>query len=310
MQLSDDAILAASGQLRFDEVDFLPAVVQDSTTNAVLMIGFMNQEAFAATLRTGLVHFYSRSRDRLWQKGEHSGNTQTVESVAYNCDENSLLLRVVQKGAVCHDGYPSCFYREFQDDGSTVIVLDRWFDPSLVYGDDQNVIPTWWNAYRFLQEQVPASASSTAALLQESSRSVQPRIADELRELAGVLRGEHSHGSREEDVVLEGSQVLYWAVVESLRAGFTLADLNLPSALVTAVEGVPPGTVAALLEAEADRWSEGTDAISPDQVSGLVALVAQAALSAGVAPIDLIKSDLVALREKPYLAHFFEQSSR
>lgn len=98
-------------ELRFDEKGLIPAVVQDSRSQEVLMVAFMNKEALQKTLETGLTHFWSRSRNALWQKGETSGHSQQVEEILYDCDADTLLIKVTQKGTACHTGNRSCFYR-------------------------------------------------------------------------------------------------------------------------------------------------------------------------------------------------------
>jgi phosphoribosyl-AMP cyclohydrolase len=111
----------------------LPAIAQDATTGEVLMIAYMNAEAFAETLATGRAVYYSRSRNRLWRKGEESGHIQTVESIHVDCDGDAILLKVNQAGeAACHTGHRSCFYRQVTPDG-LVETSERVFDPALVY---------------------------------------------------------------------------------------------------------------------------------------------------------------------------------
>jgi phosphoribosyl-AMP cyclohydrolase len=121
--------------IRFDERGLVPVVVQEATTGAVLLLAYMNAEALAATLRTGRAHFWSRSRGRLWRKGERSGRAQVVEALYINCEQNSLLLRVHQQGgAACHTGHRTCYYRKLAPDGSWQVVEERVFDPAEVYG--------------------------------------------------------------------------------------------------------------------------------------------------------------------------------
>ncbi len=121
--------------IRFDERGLIPVVVQEAASNAVLLLAYMNAEALEATLASGRAHFWSRSRNRLWRKGETSGREQIVEALYVNCEENSLLLRVRQQGgAACHTGYPSCFYRKLAREGAWQIVEERIFDPTDVYG--------------------------------------------------------------------------------------------------------------------------------------------------------------------------------
>jgi len=112
----------------------LPAVVQDAETGEVLMMAYMNAESYAETLKTGRAVYYSRSRKRLWRKGEESGNAQHVRDVYIDCDRDTILLKVRQLGgAACHEGYQSCFYRRVTPEGLE-IVGRRVFDPQEVYG--------------------------------------------------------------------------------------------------------------------------------------------------------------------------------
>jgi phosphoribosyl-AMP cyclohydrolase len=110
----------------------LPAIAQDAATGQVLMLAWMNAEAFAETLATGRAVYYSRSRSRLWRKGEESGHVQTVRGVFIDCDADTILLRVEQQGAACHEGYRSCFFREVTPAGLQVMA-DRLIDPADVY---------------------------------------------------------------------------------------------------------------------------------------------------------------------------------
>lgn len=111
----------------------VPVITQDEATGEVLMMAYMNPEAFAETLRTGRACYFSRSRNRLWRKGEESGNVQEVCGVYVDCDADTLLLKVRQiGGAACHEGYPSCFFRRVAED-DVQVVAQRVFDPRQVY---------------------------------------------------------------------------------------------------------------------------------------------------------------------------------
>ncbi|MCP4687614.1 MAG: phosphoribosyl-AMP cyclohydrolase [Desulfobacterales bacterium] len=111
-----------------------PAIIQDYETGEVLMLGFMNEEAWKATLETGKATFYSRSRNTLWVKGETSGHVQMVKEIRVDCDDDTVLLKVDQLGgAACHTGHKSCFYKKIGEDGSTTIVGEPVFDPAEVY---------------------------------------------------------------------------------------------------------------------------------------------------------------------------------
>ncbi len=112
----------------------LPAIAQDFATGEVLMMAYMNAESYAETLATGRAVYFSRGRQRLWRKGEESGNVQLVRGVYVDCDADTILLKVEQLGgAACHEGYRSCFFREITPDGPRV-VGERVFDPAQVYG--------------------------------------------------------------------------------------------------------------------------------------------------------------------------------
>ena len=123
-------------ELKFDKTTgLLPAIVQESGTGKVLMLGFMNAAAFDKTLETGYVTFFSRSRNKLWVKGESSGHRLKVGEVRVDCDTDALLVVAEQFGpGTCHEGYHSCFYRRIEG-GEMVIAEPRVFDPEKVYGE-------------------------------------------------------------------------------------------------------------------------------------------------------------------------------
>lgn len=121
-------------ELKFDQAGLIPAIVQDVESNEVLMVAFMNRQALQRTIESGRACFWSRSRQEYWVKGETSGHTQTVKSVAIDCDGDALLVKVEQRGGACHVGYRSCFFREVSSDGnSSRIVGEKVFDPDEVY---------------------------------------------------------------------------------------------------------------------------------------------------------------------------------
>ena len=111
----------------------LPAIAQDAETGAVLMLAWMNAEAFQETMTTGRAVYFSRSRGRLWRKGEESGHVQTVRAVLIDCDADTILLKVSQEGAACHEGYPTCFFRKLQGNGQVELVEERLKQPAEIY---------------------------------------------------------------------------------------------------------------------------------------------------------------------------------
>ena len=119
----------------FTKSDLLPVIAQDAENGDVLMLAYMNQDAWQETCRTGRVCYYSRSRNKLWRKGEESGHFQEVQDIFYDCDADTLLIRVTQHGgAACHEGYRSCFFRRLDPNtGEVTVTGDRVFDPAEVY---------------------------------------------------------------------------------------------------------------------------------------------------------------------------------
>ncbi len=132
--MNPDALI---DQVVFDADGLVPAIVQDGTTNEVLMMAYMNQATLRQTLETGLMTYWSRSRQQVWVKGETSGHTQVIKEVRLDCDGDALVFKVLQHGgAACHTGYRSCFYRRV-DKGAWVKDGVHVFDPDEVYGSKE-----------------------------------------------------------------------------------------------------------------------------------------------------------------------------
>lgn len=130
MSTLEDTIKA----LKYDAAGLIPAVIVDKDTKAVLMVAYMNESSLLATIQTGKTHFWSRSRQKYWMKGESSGHTQEVHSVYTDCDVDTVVIEVTQKGAACHDGYWSCFYRRLNSETGQWEIIDKpLFDPKEVY---------------------------------------------------------------------------------------------------------------------------------------------------------------------------------
>jgi phosphoribosyl-AMP cyclohydrolase len=125
--------------LDYSKLDGLvPAVIQDHVSGRVLMLGFMNEEAFQKTVETGYATFYSRSRNKLWLKGESSGHRLVVKSISTDCDQDSVLVQVEAIGpGVCHEGYESCFFRTLRDGSSWEVSEEKTYDEGSVYGGKQ-----------------------------------------------------------------------------------------------------------------------------------------------------------------------------
>ena len=122
-------------KIKWNDQGLIPAILQDNNTMKVVMMAWMNKEAFSKTIETKQCYFYSRSRNKIWLKGEESGNFHDVVSILVDCDFDSLLVRVnVKSGISCHTGRNSCFYNEISDNGDTINIVEEVLkDPKLIY---------------------------------------------------------------------------------------------------------------------------------------------------------------------------------
>lgn len=306
-----------AGPIRWGDNGLATVVTVDAASGDVLMVASMNAEALARTRDTGVVHYWSRSRNALWRKGETSGHEQRLVEIRVNCNRDSLLLRVEQSGAVCHDGYPTCYYRRLEADDTLTVVDERAFDPASVYGAQPAppelaaLVRAWYGAYTALRNEDHETVSGTSRRLRANEDEVTARLADELAELAGVLDGSHGHRSFVDDTALEAGQCLYWAALVSIRAGIEpdafgtwLLTENGGDMLREPRESAV--AVADRLNSDAVAWRSA----APNPASRLrvtVANVIAAAAQAGYDLADLIAGDLDELRSKPYLAKHFAQ---
>ena len=120
--------------LKFDDKGLIPAIIQDAESGQVLMMAYMDRTALERTIETGKTHFWSRSRQKYWMKGESSGHIQEVVEIYTDCDADCLLIKVRQHGAACHTGYYSCFFRKYEPQSGWQTVGEKVFDPDEVYG--------------------------------------------------------------------------------------------------------------------------------------------------------------------------------
>jgi phosphoribosyl-AMP cyclohydrolase len=119
--------------LKYNDAGLIPAICVDAETKQVLMMAWMNADSLADTVKTGKTHFWSRSRQKYWMKGESSGHTQEVQAIYTDCDKDTLVIEVTQHGAACHVGYYSCFYRKLNEQGEWDVLGEKVFDPDDVY---------------------------------------------------------------------------------------------------------------------------------------------------------------------------------
>ena len=120
-------------KLKFNDDELIPAIIQEEGTGRVLMMAWMNESSLKTTIEKGKTHFWSRSRQKYWMKGESSGHTQQVKSIAFDCDGDTLLIQVSQVGAACHEGYQSCFFRTINDAGDFDVSENRLVNPNEIY---------------------------------------------------------------------------------------------------------------------------------------------------------------------------------
>lgn len=300
----------------------MPVVIQDDSTNEVLMVAFMNEEALRQTRETGYTHFYSRSRCAIWRKGEQSGHVQEVRDIFVNCEENSLLIRVRQVGeAACHTGYRSCFYRRLQPDDSYETIAERIFDPEVVYQkENQNAagnkihiaidynnsaepeksLRQLYRAYLYLREHDLSEQSNTSRLLQENNPFyLAARVADELQELADVQTGEHAHTGREQDTILEASQVGYWLMLIAATYKLPYDEFIPHEALMQGYSGKYTEEKAAEMQDECLQLLSTYEpaALMKGIQLGFI-LIGWACAGAGVNPLAPAQFDLEQMRRK------------
>lgn len=177
--------------IKFNDDGLVPAIIQDASTKDVLMLAYMNKESLEITLNTQEVTFYSRSRKALWKKGETSGHTQTLKSLRYDCDEDTLLLLVEQKGVACHTLQKSCFHRAFGEDiHASASVLDE------IYATVKD------------RAEHPMEGSYTQYLLTEGLNKTLKKIGEESAEVIIAAKEEN-----EENLINEVSDLLYHMTV-------------------------------------------------------------------------------------------------
>ena len=121
--------------LKYNDDGLIPAIVQDAETGEVLMMAWMNKNSLADSIKTGKTHFWSRSRQKYWMKGESSGHTQNIQAIYIDCDADTVLIKAAQHGAACHEGYKNCFFRQHDaTSGEWTVCAERLVNPEDVYG--------------------------------------------------------------------------------------------------------------------------------------------------------------------------------
>ena len=199
--------------LKFNTEGLIPAIVQDEKNGEVLMMAWMNMEAVRKTVETGLTHFYSRSRQKLWQKGETSGHQQKVKEVLYDCDADCLLVKADQVVAACHTGHRSCFFN-YLGGG---VKGEPIFDAGKVYSGEKN-LGILERLYGVILDRKtnPREESYTSRLFSGGVTTVGSKIMEEAGELVGAAVRKSP-----EDVAREAADLVYHALVLLANAGVT-----------------------------------------------------------------------------------------
>ena len=180
--------------------ELLPVIVQDVHTNEVLMMAYMNREALQRSLETKLAHYYSRSKQRLWKKGESSGHLQHIKQFLIDCDDDTLLLKVEQEGVACHTGRKSCFFTEL-DSGSETMAVE--VDTAAAYG----VIDTLYHTILERKNADPET-SWTAKLLSKGENTILKKVVEEAGEFSFAVKD-----NDEEEIVYEAADLTYHVLV-------------------------------------------------------------------------------------------------
>jgi len=190
-----------------DKVDFdknggiIPAIAQDATTNEVLMMAYMDRQSLELTLSTGFAHYYSRSKQKLWKKGETSGHTQEIVDVLLDCDNDTVLLKINQEGVACHTGRKSCFFTSIKDEEK--IISDVEINTTEAYG----IIDTLYHTIEQRKNADPKT-SWTAKLLQGNQNSMLKKIVEEAGEFTFAIKDDDK-----EEIIYEAADVTYHMLV-------------------------------------------------------------------------------------------------
>ncbi|HCF51244.1 MAG TPA: bifunctional phosphoribosyl-AMP cyclohydrolase/phosphoribosyl-ATP pyrophosphatase [Syntrophomonas sp.] len=206
-------------QINFEKQGGLvPAVIQDATTGQVLMVAYMNETALQKTLDTGKTWFFSRSRQRLWMKGETSGHVQEVEEILFDCDQDCLLITVRQIGAACHTGHYSCFYRNIEGEEvlSQVFNVEEWFRPGL---EGPGVLFELIDVIRERQLTMPEN-SYTSYLFSKGLDKILKKIGEESAEVIIAAKNREKT-----EVVYEAADLIYHLLVLLVEQGVELSDV-------------------------------------------------------------------------------------
>jgi len=204
-------------ELKFDDKGLIPVIVQDHETNEVLMMAYMNREALEKSFDTGMAHYWSRSRNKLWLKGETSGHFQKIKSISTDCDSDTLLLKVEQKEAACHTGHYSCFYRELSREEFKELA-DKVFDAGKVY----NKSAILQELYDVIVDRTvnPKEGSYTNYLFEKGLDKILKKVGEEAAEVIIAAKNKS-----ESEIRYEIADLFYHLFVLMVERGIKLDDI-------------------------------------------------------------------------------------
>jgi len=187
-------------QINWQKNPLIPTIAQDYETNEVLMLAYMNEEAYNLTLTTGYAHYFSRSRQRLWKKGESSNHTQEVKDILLDCDADTIILKIKQNGVACHTGRKSCFFTSVLQDK---VILEKEVDTDAIYG----VVDTLYHTILERKNSKETTKSWTKKLLNDKELMLS-KIREEADEVCEAIDKES-----DEQVIYESADLLYHTLV-------------------------------------------------------------------------------------------------
>ncbi|HHW00154.1 MAG TPA: bifunctional phosphoribosyl-AMP cyclohydrolase/phosphoribosyl-ATP diphosphatase HisIE [Clostridiaceae bacterium] len=205
-------------EVKFDEKGLIPVVTKDVNSGEVLMLAYMNREALKKTLETGRVHYWSRSRNKLWLKGETSGNYQLVKSIRVDCDGDALLIMVEQKGVACHTGHYSCFYREL--DGEGIKEVEDNISGELVESKDKSAILRELYDVIVDRKKHPKEGSYTNYLFEKGLDKILKKVGEESAEVIIAAKNKSF-----EEIRYEIADLLYHLFVLMVERGLKPDDI-------------------------------------------------------------------------------------
>ena len=209
--LSDEEIESIILELDYQKTSLIPAVIQDHQSLEVLMLGFVNQEALKLSLKTGYMHYFSRSKSRIWKKGETSGHVQKIVNIKIDCDRDSLLVNVIQEGSACHTNHKSCFFRDLGSNFSHYSEIEL--------PDKKSIDKILDHLFHILLERKMSDPqkSYTASLYQKGVNAISKKIAEESAELICEFKdSEHLTHQRDmisQKIVYESADLLFHLLV-------------------------------------------------------------------------------------------------